>query len=157
VEKYGKGLPKAICLKTPNGGNWELNLQKNDGKIWFEKGWKEFADFHSLSDGHLLVFRYERTSHFKVQIFDKSALEINYPFKRVEAKRVSSNSQGNKSPNCENCTSSQKRKANSASKFLQLCEFGSSSDIKAGKSQKVDVHHTHKKCEGKIFFVFIVS
>lgn len=85
VKKYGEGLEKAICSKTPNGEDWKIKLVKSDGKIWFEKGWKEFEEYHSLSHGHLLVFKYERISHFEVQIFDKSGLEINYPFKRVDA------------------------------------------------------------------------
>jgi len=88
VEKYGEGLSNAIYLKTPNGAKWKLNLVNSDGKIWFEKGWKEFAEHHSLAHGHLLLFRYEKTSLFEVHIFDKSALEINYPFQRVAAKMV---------------------------------------------------------------------
>ncbi|CAK8541365.1 unnamed protein product [Lathyrus sativus] len=87
VNNYGEGLPPAICLKTPHGADWKINLAKNDGKIWLEKGWKEFAEFHSLSHGHLLVFRYEGTSHFEVQIFDKSDLEIKYPLKIVEVNK----------------------------------------------------------------------
>ncbi|XP_024626636.1 B3 domain-containing transcription factor VRN1 [Medicago truncatula] len=128
VEKYGKSLPKETCLKTPNGGKWKLNLVKSDGKIWFEKGWKQFAEHHSLAHGHLLLFRYEKTSNFEVHIFEKSALETNYPSKRVEAKTIS-NDQGNESLNGENCRAAQKRKANSF-------EFGSSSCVKVGKSQK---------------------
>lgn len=94
VEKYGEGLPKTISLKPPNGKEWKLDLIKSDGKIWFGKGWKEFADYHSLAHGHLLVFRYEKAFHFKIHIFDMSGLEINYPFRGVEAKRVY-NSNGN--------------------------------------------------------------
>ncbi|XP_045795525.1 B3 domain-containing protein At3g18960-like [Trifolium pratense] len=56
VEKYGEGLPNTIYFKTPNGAKWELNLVKSDGKIWFEKGWKEFAKYHSPAHGHLLLF-----------------------------------------------------------------------------------------------------
>lgn len=116
VEKYGEGLPETISLKPPNGTTWKLKLVKNGGKIWFQKGWKEFAEYHSLSHGHLLVFRYKGTSQFKVHIFDKSALEIKYPFKRVEAKRASYG-QGYKCPNDENLEdfrTSQKRKGKKA-------------------------------------------
>ncbi|KAK2445282.1 B3 domain-containing transcription factor VRN1 [Trifolium repens] len=117
VAKYGECLPKTICLKTPNGVNWKLNLVKSDGKLWFQKGWKEFAKYHSLADGHLLLFKYEKTCHFHVHIFDKSAFEINYPFTRLEAKRV-------KPSNHEDCRASQKRKVNSS------FEIGSSSCVK---------------------------
>jgi len=114
VEKYGEALPKAIYLKTPNGAKWKLNLGKTGRKIWFEKGWKEFTEYHSLAHGHLLLFKYHRNSHFLVHVFEKCALEINYPFQRVAAKanRVS-NGQENKPPNGENCRVSPKRKDNS--------------------------------------------
>ncbi|CAK8541364.1 unnamed protein product [Lathyrus sativus] len=133
VSKYGGCLPKAICLKTPNGAYWKLSLVKSDGKIWFEKGWKEFEEYHSLSHGDLLVFKYETTSHFEVQIFDMTATEITYPFKRVEAN------------NKEDYRASQKRQAYSS------FEIGSTSSVKDGKSQKVAaVHHTNKKRKGKL-------
>ncbi|KAL5074221.1 hypothetical protein RYX36_013205 [Vicia faba] len=88
VEKYGENLPEDIYLETPNGEKWNLNLVKSEGKIWFDKGWNEFVEYHSLSHGHLLVFKYEQISHFKVHIFDKTTLEINYPFKKVDAQSV---------------------------------------------------------------------
>ncbi|KAJ1408090.1 DNA-binding barrel domain superfamily [Sesbania bispinosa] len=154
VEKYGEGLQKTIFLEPPNGAKWKLNLVKRDGKIWFGKGWKEFAEYHSLASGHLLVFRYERTSHFHVHIFDMSALEINYPFKRVEGKRVS-NGQGNKPPKNENSDdyrAGQKRKANLSLEFLQPSKMGSCKHVKDGntlKLKKEALHHTDKKCKGK--------
>ncbi|AES73017.1 plant-specific B3-DNA-binding domain protein [Medicago truncatula] len=142
VEKYGECLPKTICVKTPNGVNWKLNLVKSDGKIWFQKGWKEFAEYHSLAHGHLLLFKYERTSLFHVHIFDKSALEINYPLTRVEDKRVF-NCQGKKPSNNEDCRASQKRKTNSS------FEIGSSSCVNVRKFQKAAVHHIDRKGKGK--------
>ncbi|KAL2952108.1 hypothetical protein AAZX31_19G093300 [Glycine max] len=101
VDKYGEGLPNSLFLKTPNGTEWNFNLKKRDGKIWFQKGWKEFAEYHSLAHGHLLVFRRHRTSHFQVHIFDLSALEIHYPSKGREGK-MSPNHQGNNPRNEEN-------------------------------------------------------
>ncbi|AES78884.2 putative transcription factor B3-Domain family [Medicago truncatula] len=150
VEKYGEGLSKAIYLKTPNGAKWKLNLVKSDGKIWFEKGWKEFAKHHSLAHGHLLLFKYKRNSHFLVHIFEKSAFEINYPFQRVAAKtnRVS-NGQGNKPPNGESRRASQKRKDNSF-ELHQPCDIGSSSCFRVEKLQKVaSLHHTDRESKGK--------
>ncbi|XP_058751124.1 B3 domain-containing protein At4g01580-like [Vicia villosa] len=123
VKKYGEYLPKAICLKTPNGADWKLralSLVKSDGKIWFENGWKEFVDYHSLSHGHLLVFKYEKTTHFEVTIFAKSGLEISYPFKRVEVN------------NEKDCRASQKRKAYSS------FEIGGTSYVKKRKGKHVN-------------------
>jgi len=150
VEKYGEGLPKAIYLKTPNGAKWKLNLVKSNGKIWFEKGWKEFAEHHSLAHGHLLLFKYQRISHFGVHIFKKSALEINYPFQRAAAAKANrvSNGQGNKPPNGENCRASQKRKDNSF-ELHHSHEIGSSSCFTVGKLQKVaSLHHTDGESKG---------
>ncbi|XP_045792849.1 putative B3 domain-containing protein Os03g0621600 [Trifolium pratense] len=135
VQKYGEGLTKIIYLKTPNGAKWKLNLVKSDGKIWFEKGWKEFVEYHSLVHGHLIVFKYERNSHFEVQIFDKNACEIKYPFKRFDGKRV---------------FNGQKKKANLSLEFHQPCEIGSSSGVRVGKLPKVEtLNHIDKKCKGK--------
>jgi len=142
VEKYGEGLSNAICLKTPNGAKWKLNLVESDGKIWFEKGWKEFAEYHSLAHGHLLLFKYQRSSHFLVHIFEKSALEINYPFQRVAAKKVSNG---------------QKRKANSSFEFHQPCEIGSNGCVEVEKLHKVaTLHHASRGSKGIRFCVFIV-
>jgi len=147
VEKYGEGLSNAIYLKTPNGAKWKLNLVKSDGKIWFEKGWKEFAEHHSLAHGHLLLFRYEKPSNFEVHIFEKSALETNYPTKRVEDKKISID-QGNESLNGENCRAAQKRKVNSF-ELHQPREIGSSSCFRVGKLQKVaSLHHTDRESKG---------
>lgn len=80
VEKYRNCLPNAIYLKTPSGAKWKLDLVKIDGKIWFQKGWKQFAKYHNLAQYHLLIFKYERTSHFHVHIFEKSANRDKIPF-----------------------------------------------------------------------------
>ena len=49
------------------------------GGVWFENGWCEFASYHGLTMGHLLVFRYDGNSQFDVLIFDATATEIDYP------------------------------------------------------------------------------
>ncbi|KAK7393097.1 hypothetical protein VNO78_21550 [Psophocarpus tetragonolobus] len=127
VDKYGESLPNTLCLKTPNGAEWNLNLKKCDGKIWFQKGWKEFADYHSLAHGHILLFKCETTYHLKVQVFDLSALEIDYPSKGKEGK-ISSNNQGNKP------LEGQKRKDNSSLKFLQAYQMRSDKHVKVDDS-----------------------
>ncbi|KAJ7961895.1 B3 domain-containing protein [Quillaja saponaria] len=78
VMKYGADLSNLVFLKLPNGEEWKVNLTKQDGEVWFQNGWKEFAEHYSLAHGHLLVFRYEKTSYFHVHIFDVSAIEIDY-------------------------------------------------------------------------------
>ncbi|XP_027335228.1 B3 domain-containing transcription factor VRN1-like [Abrus precatorius] len=154
VEKHGEALPSTIFLKPPNGTEWKLNLVKRDDKIWFQKGWKEFAEYHSLGHGHLLVFRYERTSHFQVQIFDMSALEINYPFESVNGK-MASNDQESNPPNNESMEHyklSQKRKDNSPLEFLQPSRKRTCKCVEVENILKLPdtvLHHTDTKCEEK--------
>ena len=61
---------------------WQVELTKSaDGEIWFQKGWQEFVEYYSLVHGHLLVFEFHQSScHFNVVMFDKSAVEMDYPF-----------------------------------------------------------------------------
>ena len=79
TRKYEGGLPNPVLLKVPDGTEWRVNWNKREGGIWFEKGWKEFVEHYSLAHGHLLMFKYVVASHFEVQIFDLSTLEIDYP------------------------------------------------------------------------------
>ncbi|XP_061358903.1 putative B3 domain-containing protein Os03g0621600 [Gastrolobium bilobum] len=69
-----------MFLKPEDGTEWELFWTKNDGDIWLQKGWKEFSTYYSLDHGHMVLFEYKHTSHLDVHIFDKSTLEIDYPF-----------------------------------------------------------------------------
>lgn len=77
--RYGSGLSNPVFLKPPDGKEWKMHQTKHDNEIWFQEGWKEFASFYSLDEGHLVLFKYEGTCQFDVHIFDKSALEIDYP------------------------------------------------------------------------------
>ncbi|KAG4921551.1 hypothetical protein AAZX31_18G142300 [Glycine max] len=153
VKKYGKRLQNTLFLKTPNGAEWKMILKKRDGKIWFQKGWKEFAEYHSLAHGHLLVFRWDVTSHFQVHIFDLSALEIEYPTEIIKGK-TASNRKGNESPGDEHLEchrSGQKRKVNSV-EFLQQCQMRSRKCVKVENTMilpRQALHHTATKCKGK--------
>ena len=79
INKYGVELGSMAFLTIPNGTKWILKLTKHDGEVWFQNGWCEFASYHALTVGSLLVFRYEGNSQFFVLIFDATATEIEYP------------------------------------------------------------------------------
>ncbi|KAM5576341.1 B3 domain-containing transcription factor VRN1 [Rosa sericea] len=79
VKKYGGELSHSVCLKVPGGSEWEVDIMRQDCKVWFEKGWPEFSNSCSLDHGHFLVFGYEGNSKFDVCIFDRTATEIDYP------------------------------------------------------------------------------
>ncbi|KAJ1440370.1 DNA-binding barrel domain superfamily [Sesbania bispinosa] len=80
TRKYGGDMSNPILLKPPDGTEWKMNWTKHDGDIWLQEGWKEFATHYSLDYGHMVLFEYKDTSHFEVHIFDKTTLEIQYPF-----------------------------------------------------------------------------
>ncbi|KAF8405107.1 hypothetical protein HHK36_010005 [Tetracentron sinense] len=80
VRKFGNTLSDVAFLKVPSGTIWCVGLRKADGEVWFQNSWQEFMEYHSIHDGHFLVFRYDGNSHFHVLIFDMSACEIEYPF-----------------------------------------------------------------------------
>ncbi|MED6151620.1 hypothetical protein PIB30_084198 [Stylosanthes scabra] len=77
--KYGGDVRNPVYLKPPDGTQWKIDWTNHDGEILFENGWKEFAAYYSLHDGHLLWFEFKETSLFEVHIFDMSGLEIDYP------------------------------------------------------------------------------
>ncbi|KAB1669453.1 hypothetical protein E1A91_D03G020300v1 [Gossypium mustelinum] len=80
VKNHGNSMSSPAMLSVPSGAVWKVELTKSDGKIWLENGWLEFSNHYSLDIGHLLVFRYDGNSNFRVIIFDKSASEIQYPY-----------------------------------------------------------------------------
>ncbi|KAL2347663.1 hypothetical protein Fmac_001663 [Flemingia macrophylla] len=88
TRKYGNGMSNPVSLKPPDGTEWKIYWINHDDEIWFGKGWKEFATYYSLNHGHLLFFEYEETSCFDVNIFDNSALEIDYPFHSTNDEKV---------------------------------------------------------------------
>ncbi|RDX79301.1 B3 domain-containing transcription factor VRN1, partial [Mucuna pruriens] len=80
TREHGANLSNPLFLKLPDGIEWKVYWTKDDGGgIWFQKGWKEFAAYYSLNQGHLLLFKYQETCHLEVHIFDQSTLEISYP------------------------------------------------------------------------------
>ncbi|TKY51000.1 B3 domain-containing transcription factor VRN1 [Spatholobus suberectus] len=80
TKEYGANLSNPVFLKPADGTEWKVYWTKHDSGIWFQKGWKKFATYYSLSHGHLVLFKYQETCHLEVHIFDQSALEISYPF-----------------------------------------------------------------------------
>ena len=79
VKKFGDELSTIATLIIPNGGIWQVGLEKYGKNIWFCDGWPDFVEYHSICYEYFLVFRYEGNSNFHVHIFDKTAIEIQYP------------------------------------------------------------------------------
>ncbi|KAK0583296.1 hypothetical protein LWI29_035531 [Acer saccharum] len=84
VKKYGDGLRSAATLTVPNGRAWQVGLRKDGETICFSDGWHDFVEYHSISAGYFLLFKYIKNSNFHVLIFEKTACEINYPYNGQE-------------------------------------------------------------------------
>ncbi|XP_065857437.1 B3 domain-containing transcription factor VRN1-like isoform X2 [Euphorbia lathyris] len=79
VKRFGNELTDVADLIVPNGRVWKVGLSKARNKIWFDDGWQNFAEHHSIGNGHFLLFGYRGLCSFDVFIFDATASEIDYP------------------------------------------------------------------------------
>ncbi|KAK3195629.1 hypothetical protein Dsin_026939 [Dipteronia sinensis] len=84
VRIFGNEFSNEVTLTVPNGRVWQVGLTKEEQKIWFHDGWHEFVQYHSISTGYFLVFKYGKNSKFNVLIFDMTACEIQYPYVKEE-------------------------------------------------------------------------
>ncbi|CAE5967785.1 unnamed protein product [Arabidopsis arenosa] len=83
VKLQGSRLPEVVTLETPVGFKRSIKLKRIGEEIWFHEGWSEFAEAHSIKEGHFLLFEYKKNSSFRVIIFNVSACEIEYPLDAV--------------------------------------------------------------------------
>ncbi|CAH2036239.1 unnamed protein product, partial [Thlaspi arvense] len=81
--RLGPKLSDVVTIQTPAGFKRSIRIKRIGDEVWFENGWSEFAEAHSISKGHLLYFHYKGDSSFLVMIFDVSASEIAYPLDKV--------------------------------------------------------------------------
>ncbi|EOA32527.1 hypothetical protein CARUB_v10015809mg [Capsella rubella] len=79
VKLQGSKFPDVVTLETPVGFKRSIKLKRIGQEIWFHEGWSEFAEAHSIKEGHFLSFEYDENSSFHVIIFNVSASEIDYP------------------------------------------------------------------------------
>ncbi|KAF8085036.1 hypothetical protein N665_0685s0028 [Sinapis alba] len=83
VKLQGSTLSEVVTLETPVGFRRSIKLKRIGEEIWLQGGWSEFAEAHSISEGHFLFFDYKGNSCFRVMIFNVSACEIDYPLDEV--------------------------------------------------------------------------
>lgn len=86
VRDFGHELSDDATLAVTNGRPWRVRLKRDEGSVWFDDGWYDFAKYYSVSDGYFLVFEYDKNSNFRVLIFDFTTCEINY--KREEEPKL---------------------------------------------------------------------
>ncbi|KAJ0230473.1 B3 domain-containing protein [Hirschfeldia incana] len=81
--RLGPKLTDTVTIQTPAGFKRSIRIKRTGNDVWFDNGWSEFAEAHSISEGHFLYFCYEGNSSFRVMIFDVSTSEIDYPIDKV--------------------------------------------------------------------------
>lgn len=70
-----EALPKNATLKDGNAKIWQVGLVKREGDWVIKDGWKEFACYHSLVDGDFLIFKYDGSSEFEVELYGNNGLK----------------------------------------------------------------------------------
>lgn len=77
-EKFAKNikkkLPETVTLKGPSGSVWDVGLTEDAATLFFDCGWKNFVEDHSLVENDILIFKYNGVSHFDVLMFDGQSL-----------------------------------------------------------------------------------
>jgi len=79
-EQHFRGLiGNRVKLESRCGHTFDVEVAKNLGKVVLKTGWKDFVAAHDLNMGDFLVFKCDKTSRFKVFIFDLSCCEKVLP------------------------------------------------------------------------------
>ncbi|CAN1158512.1 B3 domain-containing protein At4g01580, partial [Linum perenne] len=85
TKEHGAELANEVLFKLPNGAEWQVSVVRGRKRIWFVKGWREFAEFYCLKPSNYLVFGLASRNSLNVLIFDTTltATEIDYPNKKT--------------------------------------------------------------------------
>lgn len=83
VERFGDELSYVATLTNPKGYVMRVGITKEDGNIWFDDGWNEFVEYHSIGVGYFVVFQYRENSKFQVFIYNTTTCEIEYPSRNM--------------------------------------------------------------------------
>ncbi|XP_047169706.1 B3 domain-containing transcription factor VRN1-like [Vigna umbellata] len=83
VSKYWQDISNPLHLLLPKGAEWEVKWRKVGADIWLFDKWKKFAEFYSLDENDLLMFKYVGMSRFELVILHQAGLEIMYPLKEA--------------------------------------------------------------------------
>ncbi|CAA2957481.1 B3 domain-containing transcription factor VRN1-like, partial [Olea europaea subsp. europaea] len=89
VNDWRHQLGDTIQITAYDGIIVTIQLERDNGRIYFADGWEQFFDHHNLQDAHVLVFEYNGNSIFNMTIFDHYGLEITYDSDVPEEHNVS--------------------------------------------------------------------
>jgi len=80
ITRFGNELDNVAKITVPDGRDWDMELKKCGGQVFFCNNWQQFAEYYSIYYGCYLDFEYEGNSKFNVVIYDTTSVEISYPF-----------------------------------------------------------------------------
>jgi len=80
ISRFGNELDNVATIAVPDGLEWDMELKKCGGQVFFCNNWQQFAEYYSIYYGCYLDFKYEGNSKFNVVIYDSTSVEISYPF-----------------------------------------------------------------------------
>ncbi|XP_050230720.1 B3 domain-containing protein At4g01580-like isoform X2 [Mercurialis annua] len=78
ARRFGDELSDVANFILADGSNWKVAMQKDQNDIWFDDGWHDFVEHHSIDIGYFVIFAYRGFSNFSVVIFDRTACEIEH-------------------------------------------------------------------------------
>ncbi|CAM8914782.1 unnamed protein product [Rhodiola kirilowii] len=72
----GSALHDWALLRNRAGEEFRVQVLKESGELYFDKGWTEFVEANGLMYSHFLLFLYDGISTFDVKIYDQSGCEM---------------------------------------------------------------------------------
>ncbi|VAI90492.1 unnamed protein product [Triticum turgidum subsp. durum] len=75
---------KALII-GPTGKLWPVELDQRQSDVLYGEVWVEFLTAHDLSEGNILLFRYEVNMSFSVQVLMPNGCMKEYPYLADEA------------------------------------------------------------------------
>ncbi|KAJ8770815.1 hypothetical protein K2173_021462 [Erythroxylum novogranatense] len=68
-------IPKRATIRDHSGKVWNVMLEMLERNLIITHGWEDIARHHSLEDADFLVFKYNGSSHFDVELYGKNGLK----------------------------------------------------------------------------------
>ena len=72
VKVFRGNIPKTAVLRDIRGKCCHVELEEVKKDVFFKNGWQDFVRDHSVEEGDFLVFKYDGTVLFDVNIFGRS-------------------------------------------------------------------------------------
>ena len=69
---------QTAVILSPLGKFWHIELKNDQSGIFFTGGWSQFLEFHGISNGDVLLLRYEGNMVFKFKAFGISGLQKDF-------------------------------------------------------------------------------